>query len=61
MRDLSQQGTLLDNACDRGLRGIVDSFQGPAAHVAIERGAPRGSEGQRLIGGPQPLNGWIRV
>jgi hypothetical protein len=37
MRDLGEQGHLLHNACDRGLRGIVGSFQGPAAHEAMER------------------------
>ena len=61
MRDLGEQGPLLDNVCDRGLQRIVGRFQGPAAHVAMERGAPRGSDGKRLIGGPQPLNGWLRV
>ena len=61
MRDLGEQGTLLDNACDRGLRRIVGRFEGPAAHVAMERGTPRRRDGQRLIGELQPLNGWIRV
>ena len=43
MRDLGEQGTLLDNACDRGLRRIVGRFEGPAAHVAMERGTPGGA------------------
>lgn len=44
MRDLVEQGPRLDNAYVRCLRGIVGSFQGPAAHVAMEReGHPGGA------------------
>jgi hypothetical protein len=55
MRDLDEQGPLLNNAYDRCLRGIMGSFQGPAAHKAMERvGHPGGamasasSAGRRL-------------